>query len=159
MIALRFAHFPSFITPEGGNVKLWIKIIKEDFIRNSWAPHKKSQPPRILREHAHVPALAERTHKARISFLRFDLHATHACTLQPAPLVFVSHGFVLVRVRVRVRGVTTTPCLVNCMFPAGSKHYVRECKSSSNRAMGSYRNMSSPITIFLGTYSKLPLIK
>ena len=35
-------------------------------------------------------------------FLRFDSHATHARTLQPAALVFVSHGFVLVRVRVRV---------------------------------------------------------
>jgi hypothetical protein len=133
--------FPSFSTPEGERHK------------------KKSQPAHILREHAHVPALAERTHKARISFLRFDLHATHACTLQPAALVFVSHGFVLVRVRVRVRGVTTTPCLVNCLFPAGSKHYVRECKSSSSRAMGSYRNMSSPITNFSGTYSKLPLLE
>ena len=35
-------------------------------------------------------------------FLRFDSHATHACTLQPAASVFVSYGFVLVRVRVRV---------------------------------------------------------
>jgi len=33
-------------------------------------------------------------------FLRPDSHATHACTLQPAALVFVSYGFVLVRVRV-----------------------------------------------------------
>ena len=60
------------------------------------APHKESQPLDILREHAHVHAQAERTHKARISFLRFDSHATHACTLQPAALVFVSYGFVLV---------------------------------------------------------------
>jgi len=31
---------------------------------------------------------------------RFNSHATHACTLQPAALVFVSYGFVFVRVRV-----------------------------------------------------------
>ena len=78
MVALRFAHFSILFNPRGG------------------APQKKSQPPRILREHAHVPALAERKHKARISFLRFDLQATHACTLQPAALVFVSFGFGLV---------------------------------------------------------------
>ena len=41
-------------------------------------------------------------------------------------------------------------------FPAGSKHYVRECKSSSNLAMGSCRNISSPINNFSETYSKLP---
>ena len=35
-------------------------------------------------------------------FLRFDSHATHACTLQPAASVFVPYGFVLVRVRVLV---------------------------------------------------------
>ena len=33
----------------------------------------------------------------------FDLRATHARTLLPAALAFVSFGFVLVRVRVHVR--------------------------------------------------------
>ena len=50
MVARRFTHFSIFFYPRGG------------------APHKESQPPYILREHAHVPAEAERTHKARISF-------------------------------------------------------------------------------------------
>ena len=38
----------------------------------------------------------------------FDLCATHACTLLPAALAFVSYGFVLVRVRVRNHQLQTT---------------------------------------------------
>ena len=36
---------------------------------------------------------SEHTRHASL-FSRFDSHATHACTLQPAALVFVSYGFV-----------------------------------------------------------------
>ena len=65
------------------------------------APHKECQPcTSSSSENTPTHPLRQSEHTRRVSlcFLRFDSHATRARTLQPAALVFVPHGLVLVRV-------------------------------------------------------------
>ena len=70
--------FSSFSTPEGKR-------------------HTKEANHPAPSENTPMYPLKQSEHTRHASFLlRFDSHATHACTLQPAALVFVSYGFVLV---------------------------------------------------------------
>ena len=74
--------FPSFSTPEGER-------------HTKKANHPTSSENTPMYKHKQ----SEHTRHASLFYV-FDSHTTHACTLQPAALVFVSYGFVLVRVRV-----------------------------------------------------------
>jgi len=118
--------FPSFSTPEEER-------------------HTKKANHPASSEHMPIYPLKQSEHKRRVYFfLRFDSHATHAYTLQPAAPVFVSYGFVLVRVRVRVSDIFQV--VSHARYSVGMIRFVQKGTLCIFRS-GFVRNKSSSMEV------------
>ena len=86
---------PAWIHPR----TLWLRGALHIFLSFStpeWERHTKKASHPKSSENTPMYPLKQSEHTRHASrFLRFDSHATHASTLQPAAMVFVSYGFAL----------------------------------------------------------------